>query len=139
MRTRAFWLLALIFGLRQSVVSAVAIHQIPFLIGIGVSPELAAAMLGSIATISIAGRLGFGRLADVFEKRYLMALCLILITLGSFTLAITHAWWHVIPFLIIYPPAYGGGAVLMSAIRAEYFGREHFGTIAGFMDLFQMF
>ena len=27
----------------------------------------------------------------------------------------------------------------MSTIRGEYFGRRHFGTIMGFMDLVQMF
>ncbi|UCG66172.1 MAG: MFS transporter [Deltaproteobacteria bacterium] len=139
LRTTIFWLLALIFGLRQFVVSAIVIHQIPFLIGIGISPELAAAMLGSIGIISIVGRLVFGRLGDILEKRHLMAICLGLTALGCLILANAQTCWHVIPFLVIYPPAYGGGMTLMNAIRGEYFGRQYFGTISGFMDLVQMF
>lgn len=139
LRTKVFWLLALIFGLRQFVISAVVVHQIPFLIGLGISPELAAVILGSIATISIVGRLGFGRMADSFVKRYVMAICLALIALGCFILANAQTLWHVIAFLIIYSPAYGGGVVVMNAIRGEYFGRQHFGTIMGLMDLIQMF
>ncbi|MFC1870382.1 MFS transporter [Chloroflexota bacterium] len=139
MRTPVFWLLALTFGLRGFVMSAVVIHQIPFLTGIGISPELAATMLGSVALISIAGRLGFGRLADIFPKRYIMAICLALTATGCFILANVQTWWHMIPFLIIYSPAYGGGATLMNAIRGEYFGRQYFGTIMGIMDLVDMF
>jgi len=139
LRTTIFWLLALIFGLRGLVISAVVVHQIPFLTGLGISHQLAATMLGTLAMISIVGRVGFGRLGDIFDKRYVMAICLALIALGCFILANTQTWWHVIPFLIIYSPGYGGGAALVHAIRAEYFGRQHFGTIMGFMDLAQMF
>ncbi len=139
LRTQAFWLLSLIAGLRVMVVTAVVVHQIPFLIDLGISPELAATMLGSIAVISIVGRLGFGRLADIFDKRYVMATCFALITLGCFILANAQTWWHLIPFIIIYSPGYGGGGTVYHAIRGEYFGRQHFGTIMGWMDFVQMF
>lgn len=139
LRTKVFWLLSLIFGLRQFVISAVVVHQIPLLIGIGISAELASAMLGSMAVISIVGRMGFGRLADIFEKKYLMAVCSVLIALGCFILANAHVWWCIIVFLIIYSPGYGGGSTLMQTIRAEYFGRQHFGAIMGLMNLVQMF
>jgi len=139
LKTKAFWLLALIFGLRQFVISAVVVHQIPFLTGIGISPEVAATVLGSIAMISVVGRLGFGRLADILEKKYLMATTLALIALGCLILANAQTLWHVIIFLVVYSPAYGGGSTLMQAIRAEYFGRRYFGSIMGFMDLAQIF
>lgn len=139
LRTTVFWLLALIFGLRQFVISAIVVHQIPFLTGLGISPELAATMLGGIAVISIAGRLGFGRLADILEKRYVMVICLALTALGCFILASAQSWWHIILFLIIYSPGYGGGVILMNTIRGEYFGRQYFGTIMGLMNLVQMF
>ncbi|MFC1983184.1 MFS transporter [Chloroflexota bacterium] len=139
LRTKTFWLLVIALGSRQLTSSAVVIHQIPFLIDLGISPDLAAAMLGSMAIISIVGRLGFGRLADIFETKYLMAICLALIALGCFILANAQTLWHVIAFLIIYAPGYGGGSTLMMTIRGEYFGRRHYGTISGFMDIFQAF
>jgi len=139
LKTRAFWLLALIFGLRQFISGAVVIHQIPFLIGLGIPAQLAATLLGSLAMISIVGRIGFGRLADIFEKRYVMAICMALLAFGCLILANSQTLWHVIAFLIIYAPAYGGGSTLMMALRGEYFGRLYFGTIMGFMNLIQIF
>ena len=139
LRTPAFWLLTLISGLRHLVVSAVVVHQIPFLIGLGISPELAGTMLGSIALISTVGRFGFGWISDMVDKKYVMAICLGLIALGCLILANVQSWWHVIPFIIIYSPGYGGGGTLVHVIRAEYFGRQHFGTIMGLMDLAQVF
>ncbi|MBM2825129.1 MAG: hypothetical protein HW402_793 [Dehalococcoidales bacterium] len=139
LRTRVFWLLAAIFGLRLTVTTAVVIHQIPFLIDIGATPQLAATMLGGIAMLSVVGKIGFGRLADIMEKRYVSVITLAMMTLGLFILASARTWWQVIPFIIIYAPAYGGAATLMNAIRGEYFGRQHFGTIMGLMDLVQIF
>jgi MFS family permease len=139
LRTKTFWLLVVALGSRQLVSSAVAIHQIPLLIDLGIAPEIAATMLGSIAVVSIAGRLGFGKLADIFETRHLMAICLASIALGCFILANAQTLWHVIIFLIVYTPGYGGGSTLMMALRAEYFGRRNYGTISGFMDIFQAF
>ncbi|MFC1983186.1 MFS transporter [Chloroflexota bacterium] len=136
---RSHVLLALIFGLRQFISGAVVIHQIPFLIGLGIPAQLAATLLGSLAMISIVGRIGFGRMADIFEKRYVMAICMALIAFGCLILANSQALWHVIAFLIIYAPGYGGGSTLMMALRGEYFGRLYFGTIMGFMNLIQMF
>ncbi|MFH1169765.1 MAG: MFS transporter [Chloroflexota bacterium] len=139
LRTAAFWLLSLVYGLRQFVVAAVVVHQIPFLVGIGIAPELAATLLGSLALISIVGRLGFGRLSDYVQKRYVMAVCLAMLAVGCFILAGAQDLRHVILFLIIYSPAYGGGSIMMQALRADYFGRKHFATIMGWMDLFMMF
>lgn len=138
LRTKAFWLIAVVFGLRQFAIGGVIIHQIPFLTGLGISPELAASMLGSIALVSILGRLGFGRMADIIDKRYTMAICLALMALSCFILANAQSWWYLVAFIILFSPGYGGGAALMYAIRGEFFGRQHFGTISGFMDFAQM-
>ncbi len=139
LHTGVFWLLTVTFGLRLLITGAVTVHQIPFVIGLGASPALAAATLGSMALITVPGRLGFGRLADIMPKKHVLAICNGLIALGLFLLAVIQTWWQVIPFLIIYAPAYGGAAILMNAIRGEYFGRRHYATIMGLMEIIQMF
>ncbi len=139
LRTPVFWFLALAFGMRQLVVSAIALHQIPFLIDIGISQQTAATLLGSLAVISIVGRLGFGWMADRFEKRKLMAFSLFQLAIACLIFSGVSSLWQVILFLVIYSPAYGGGASMMFAIRGEYFGRASFGAISGLMDSFQMF
>ncbi|MFH1382136.1 MAG: MFS transporter [Chloroflexota bacterium] len=138
LRTSAFWLLAAVFALRHFVVGAIAVHEIPFLIDVGISPQLAATMLGSIALVSILGRLGFGRLADIIDKRHVMAVCMGLLAVACFILASAQTWLYLVIFVIVYSPGYGGGAILMNDLRGEFFGRRNFGTIMGFMDMVQI-
>lgn len=139
MKTPVFWLLSIVFGLRQLIIGAIGLHQVPFLIDIGINPQMAAIVLGMTAITSIIGRLGFGWLADRVEKRFVMASTIALAGVGSLILANVTTWWHLIFFVIIYGIGWGGGATIMSVLRAEYFGRRAFGTISGMMDFVQMF
>ncbi|MBI4281942.1 MAG: MFS transporter [Chloroflexi bacterium] len=139
LKTPVFWLLAVVFGLRQVIIGAIGLHQVPFLIGIGIDPQVAATVLGLTAVTSVLGRLGFGWLADRLSKRFVTATTIGLAALGSLILAYVTEWWHLVFFVIIYGVGWGGGATLMSIVRAEYFGRRAFGTISGMMDFVQMF
>jgi MFS family permease len=138
LRTRAFWLLSAAFSLRVLVTGAIALHLMPFLLDIGFSWPMASGALGSVALISVAGRFGFGSLGDAFDKRYVMTALFVLMALSLWLLANTTQLWQVVAFLVLYAPAYGGLAVLMQATRGEYFGRQAFGTIMGFMSLVLM-
>ncbi len=137
--TPVFWFLSIVFGLRQLIIGAIGLHQVPFLIDIGIDPQMAATVLGMTAITSIMGRLGFGWLADRIPKRYVMASTIGLASLGAFILANVTAWWQLILFVLVYGVGWGGGATLMTVVRAEYFGRKAFGTISGMMDFVQMF
>jgi MFS family permease len=139
LQTPVFWLLSVVFGLRQLIIGAIGLHQVPFLVGIGISPQMAATVLGMTALTSILGRLGFGWLADRIAKRFVMAITIGLAAIGPLILAYVTEWWHLIFFVVIYGVGWGGGATLMSVVRAEYFGRRAFGTISGMMDFVQMF
>lgn len=139
LRTPVFWLLSMVFGLRQLIIGAIGLHQVPFLIDIGVDAQMAATVLGMTAITSIIGRLGFGWLADRIEKRFVMAATIGLAGLGALILANVTVWWHLIFFVVTYGIGWGGGATIMSVLRAEYFGRRAFGTISGMMDFVQMF
>ena len=135
LRTPAFWFLSIAFAIRLMVTSAVQVHIMPFLLDNHFPREVAAAALGSIAFISIAGRLVFGWLGDRIEKRYVIAGLLVLLAGSLVLLGYVKSLWQLCMFLVLYAPAYGGLATLMQAIRGEYFGRMAFGTIMGFMGL----
>jgi MFS family permease len=138
LRTRGFWFLAVAFSLRQMVTNGIIIHQIPHLNNSGISLEWAATALGAVALVSITGRLGFGWLGDIFEKRHLMVLCFALVGTGALIFAYLKYWWQVILFVMIYAPGYGGANILQDALRAEYYGRKFIGTIRGLMSLAQL-
>ncbi|MBI2906324.1 MAG: MFS transporter [Chloroflexi bacterium] len=135
LRTRSFWLLSIAFAIRLAVTVGVTLHLIPYLSGLGASPEGAALALSMLGLTSVLGRVGFGVLGDLFPIRYVVASSLALIGMGAFILAGLQELWQVIPFLLVFAPAYGGQVSLMPALRGEYFGRRAFATIQGFMGL----
>ena len=138
-RTQAFWLLAFSSAIRMMVSGAIAIHLIPFLEDIGFSPELSGLFLGALGVASIVGRVGFGWLGDIYDKRYVLGVATALLVVAMLTLLTVHSWWQMVIFLAIYGPAYGAGPPLLPAIRGEYFGRKAFGTIHGTMNFVIMF
>ncbi len=137
-KTKAFWLISVGFSLRLMVTSSVVIHQIPFLIGMGIAPEVAGAILGSLGVVSIAGRFGFAFLADRMEARYLTAFCCGLLAAGMFILMNSTTTWHLILYIAVYAPGYGGLTSLMPIMKANYFGPKSFGQVLGISGLVQM-
>ncbi len=138
LKTSAFWYMAFTFSLRVGTTSAVALHFVPFLTDIGLDIIMAGFITGAMAVISVIGRLLFGWLGDIFPKRLVVAGGLVSLTLGMIALAFSTNIWHVLLALLLYGPSYGGLATMMSAMRAEYFGRRAFATIAGFMGTVMM-
>ncbi len=138
LKTSAFWYMALTFSLRVGTTSAVALHFVPFLTDIGLDIVMAGFVTGAMAVISVVGRLLFGWLGDFLPKRLVVAAGLASLTLGMVALAFSTNVWHVLFALLLYGPSYGGLATMMSAMRAEYFGRRAFATIAGFMGTVMM-
>lgn len=141
LREPAFWFITVSLSTGFMVTSAIAVHQIPFLEDMGISRQWAALVLGLMTLISVPGRLGFGWLGDIYDKRYMLAICMAFQALGLFVFAnLTSSWatWGIILYLLIFSPAYGGLRPLSGAIRAEYFGRLNFATIQGLSGFISM-
>jgi len=131
LRSRAFWFLSLAFAFSWFGTTAIVVHQIPALTATGFSTESAALAVTLMTLISLSGRLGFGWLADFRDKRLVLAGAFALQTLGMLLFAAVHVWWHLIPFLLLYAPGYGGNISVRPALQAEYFGRRALGSIMG--------
>lgn len=134
-----FWLLAVVFGMRQFAISAIQLHQVPNLVDKGFNFELASTILAAVVVLSIVGRLGFGWLADKYRPHYVMAVSVFMVAASALLMAYVSQWWHLVLFAVLYAVGWGGGAVVMNAVRGAYFGRRAFGTITGMMDFVQMF
>jgi MFS family permease len=113
------------------VYSAVTTHVMPYFASLGF-PEGKAALVAMFIPLStIAGRLSFGWLADVLNKKYLFAATLLLQAIGIAFFYNTHTLWQLVVFLAFFGPALGGTITLRSAILREHFGRRAFGSIQG--------
>jgi len=130
-KTRSFWFLAVGTSISFMAMSAVFVHIMPFLEGIGISREKASIVVTITILLSAVGRIGFGWLSDHMNKRYVFCIALGLQVIGMLFFATIRTYWHIILFLITFSPGYGGPIPLRPAIQGEYFGRKHFGTIQG--------
>jgi MFS family permease len=80
---------------------------------------------------TIVGRLAFGWLGDILNKKNLFAATLFLQAIGLAFFYAAGTLWQLVVFLVFFGPAYGGTVTLRSAILREYFGRRAFGSIQG--------
>jgi len=137
LKDRSFWLLTVAFMLSFAPLSAVSIFLIPYLSdpvdqhGLA----LAGAMAGGSGTImtltSLGGRFAFGWFADFRQPRRIIMALLVVQAAGLVVLANLRSVWHLIPFFVLFAPAYGGIIAVRPVILAHYFGRHALGTIQG--------
>jgi MFS family permease len=131
LKSRNFWTLGVTEAIRMLIVMAVIAHVMPYLSSIGMPRPSAAFVATSIPLLSIIGRFGFGWLGDIFDKRYVMAWTFFLFGMGTLAFSYIHLKWLIFPFVLLFPPAYGGGISVRGAMVREYFGRAHYGTVIG--------
>ena len=136
LRTRAFWFISFGHGMALLVVSAVMVHLILHLEDErGFSLGEAAAVVSVMTLITAIGQVGGGFLGDRFDKRIIAAIAMFGHSAGLLALAWGGSILWVVVFVFAHGTAWGMRGPLMQAMRADYFGRRHFGTIMGYSSL----
>jgi MFS family permease len=136
LRSRPFWHVALAFWCYAFVISAVVTHVMPYLSSIGISRRVSSLVASAAPTASILGRLSFGWLGDRVDRRKLSVTGFALMGLGLllFDLSAAGGAWVLVLFLVLFGTGWGGNVIMRAALLREYFGRERFGTIHGFLN-----
>jgi len=130
LKSRDFWRLSIAETIRMMVVMAVITHVMPYLSSLDISRSRAALVATSIPLLSIIGRLGFGWLGDIFDKRYVMAGAYSLAGVGILAFSYVQTTWLIFPFLIFFSLSFGAMGLRGSIVR-EYFGMASFGRLLG--------
>lgn len=130
-RTRAFLLLTLAVLANGFGWTAVLVHQVPFLESLGASTTEAGAFVSIFAVATITGRLGFGYLADVMDKRHVYAMALAALAAGVLGLGLARSEGQGLVALLLVAPGFGGVMPVRPALIADFFGTAHFGVIGG--------
>ncbi len=133
LKSGTFWILAVAFGLALMGHAVVTVHTVPALTDAGISREGAAWAFGFVIFVSIAGRLSFGCLGDIWDKRLLFAVAYGMQAAGIAVLAHARDLPMVYLFVVLFGVGFGGTVPLMPAIRRDYFGLLAFAKIQGFM------
>jgi MFS family permease len=139
LRTRAFWFLGLGHAFAVMGVSAVLVHLVVYLTEEGgFALTHAAAIFSLMTAFSLAGQLLGGVMGDRFDKRKMAAGAMLGQVAALALLASGTGRVAVVLFAAIQGLAWGGRAPLMSALRADYFGRASFASILGYSSMIIM-
>jgi len=131
LRQKSFIYLSLVEFIRLMIVTAVVTHVMPYLGSIGIPRRTAGLVAAGIPLFSIIGRIGFGWLGDIYDKKIIMILTFLIMGLGMVTFCYMQNLWMIIFFLLLFPPSFGGTMVLRVSMLREYFGLSSFGKLLG--------
>lgn len=130
-RTRAFWLLTILFSITWLTMNMLTAHLIAYLQDLNFSPLMSATALGLTVGLSIIGRLSCGALGTRFDGRYLTAIFLAGIGLGIVALMFARNITFVYLYSILTGIGFGGMVVMMPNLFGAYFGRTNYSRIIG--------
>ncbi len=140
LRTRAFWLLVVTFGVANIGIAGLNLHVFAFVTDIGYSPLTAAGIMSTIAFTQAAFTLPWGLVSERIDIRkaaaaqFLIQVAGLALVLASTDLRLVYAGFF------LYGIGLGGGFVLREVIWANYFGRLSLGAVRGMgMLLTQIF
>ncbi len=131
LRTRAFWLLVMTFGIASVGIAGLNLHVFAFVTDIGYPPLMAATFMSTIAFTQLGSTLFWGFLAERVDIRK-AAMAQFLTQALGLTLAITsRQLQYVYAGFLLYGIGLGGSFVLREVVWANYFGRLSLGTVRG--------
>lgn len=136
--TRAFWAIALIFGVMQCIFSVVMLHLYKHALNVGLSPYEAATVSSAVAAMSLAGKPPIGSISDAFGGRVALWIALALHAIGLTALALADSF----TMAVLAAGLYGLGLAGMSPLRAfaiaASFGRTSFPQVNGYLRPVQL-
>ena len=139
LRDRSFWLVSIGHGMALLAVFTVMVHLVPHLVqGLGWNETSAQSMFTIVTATSVLGQVVGGVLGDRYSKTRVAGVCM----LGHFCAMMLFAFAQsssiVVVAAMLHGLSWGVRGPLMMAIRADFYGRRHFATIAGFSTVVVM-
>lgn len=138
LRSRSFWLIALLYFVYMLAGAAFGVHFVPYLIGLGFSPTNAALVLSAMLTFGATGKPLFGLLADRLGVRPALALDLFALALAYLILIKVRSPLVAVAFIVLYGLPGGAPLALVPMLMADSLGLKRFGTLSGLTGLFSL-
>jgi MFS family permease len=132
---RAFWCETLAIGLGLFVYLGFLSNLYPHAVATGQAPTGAAALLSVVASCSVAGKLGFGTVADRMDLRHTMWLAFACMGVGTLVLSQAASYGALAAGAVLFGLAAGGLLPVWGAMVARSFGPARFGRALGAMNL----
>ena len=134
-RSSAFWLLVITFGISSMGVTGLNLHVYSYVTDLGHSAVVAASVMGVIASMQLASPLAWGFFAERIDVRYAAMLRFVIQAVGLGLAIATGDLFCLYAGFLLYGIGLGGNMVLPDILWASYYGRRSLGRIRG-MGLF---
>jgi MFS family permease len=138
LRSPAFWWLGLMRFFAACAFALLNVHMVAYAVSQDVAPATAAAALGTVSLVSLAGRLATGWLCDRIGRAPTLtsAYASAAVGIGGLALvAITGGPGWLALYVLFYGLAQGSSGIVGSARAADVFAGPAFGTIYGVLTL----
>jgi MFS family permease len=130
-RSSAFWLLVITFGISSVGVTGLNLHVYPYVTDLGHSAVVAATVMSVIASMQLASPLAWGLLAERIEPRLAAMLRFVVQGIGLGLAIATGNLFCLYTGFFLYGIGLGGNMVLPDILWANYFGRRSLGKVRG--------
>ena len=131
LKSRAFWVFALVQALGICGLVPVLFHEIAYIQDKGFQTEYATIVAWTLALSALASKLPFGFLSEKMDVRKVLALCLIPAGLSTFLIIPAESLLALILWGAVHGFFMGGFPTIMGVALPTYFGRQHMGSIRG--------
>lgn len=136
--TRDFWLICLTFGTLMGIVQANLLSLVPYATDQGFGLQQSIFLISVLSVLSFVGKLLSGALANLFDKRRMLAGAALVIAAFHGLLLTSPSYPLLLAASALMGLAVGSILTLWSLIIAGRFGQAQFGTAMGLIIPIQM-
>ena len=132
LRTRAFWSISMTHMLVNISTGGISAHLFLHLSddnGVGLDVSTASAVVPILVATAFVSQLVGGIVGDMWNKRLLVPFFALLQGVSLIVLALAESFVMASVFAVVWGVGFGARTPILLAMRGEYFGRRHFGTI----------
>lgn len=134
--TATFWKLGLSFALVLTGINAVMSQLKPRFTSIGFGDMAAMGMMAATAFIGAFAKYIWGTLCDRFDSRRILAVQVLMVTIGLGFALIHDSLVALALFIIIFGFSMGGSITLLPILIVDIFGRQSFPAVSRYITLF---
>jgi len=133
MRTPIFWIFVAGRFLPPAWGTGLILHQVSIFSELGYDASVATATYSQFTLMSAGVAIAFGWLIDRFRPGLIMSIQLIALIASMALATMMTEQWLLTLYAIAFAVVMGGGGVFDGAVWTNIFGREHQGSIRGFV------
>jgi MFS family permease len=135
LRHKSFWLISASGMLWLFAYTIGLTHQVAFAVDMGIDRVAAAGAVSMLGVFSIPARIGFGKLGDIIDKRYVVMVGASLQAAAFVVLMQTANVGMLYLYSALVGIGVGGLTPIMPGLVSDHFGRRHFGAIYGALEM----